>query len=940
MARSDPAKAFAAALQLAGGVVRAAGNWVLWFVWLILVLVLAFQLHVAFTHEIRLPEAAARRIELRLRERGWEASFETAKLDPQGHVAVQALRLRRTGGAGPAFYCERADIEVNPWLALAGFVEPSRLQLSNARVELPPLLSPTGTEFTLVNRIEAVFTRQGANWNCDGLHGWLGPVELTLTGPVPLPKRSTGLAKNTPAEQPNYSRALRVAAGWLARSDLCSAPRLEVRLLEADAGSLAEVNFFAESATVPLDEFAPQLKAGTLHLQRLQLSLDVPRSLTPPATLHLSAHRVTQADRRLDRLAADLTVHSFSPGAKASAVDASLRLAAWGLYAERLEFPYARFDADWRNGELSLTAVTQLWTEPISLTLRGDPIARSGEASLRTQITQAVLDGAGAYVNRPFGALLRPAGPAPFEASAVIGAGGRLSSARAWLSSGPVLVRGVSLDAAASEITLEGQRVLCDRLYLKTGDSQVRGSYEMDTKDLFYRFRLAGTLYPPAISGWFHSWWPRFWKSFTLDELPAADTDILGRWGDPADTRLFISVDARRPHIRAAEFDRVQTSLFIRPHFFDGISAVAEKDGRRAIAQFTRLLDLNANSLVEQRIQADANLPFATYQGLFGRDADEVLSPFTAEEPPQLKLAGTIRGPASPQGPGRDLTVAIRAPSRFTLYRFPLSDLKCDATLHDDDLHVRDLAVGFAGGRVTGEFSLAGKNPTRTLKLDANLAGARLGEAIQILDEFGIQRKGGQREPGKISRFQSENADGILDGFVKTTGIQGDPHSFTGVGQTSITRAKLAEINLLGQLSQALRSVPLLNFTSFSLTAATADFELARDKLLLPKLRITGPSAEIMARGDYSLRDKTMHVGATIFPFSESKNPLATTMGFVLSPLSAVLELKLEGTLEHPKWHFTRGPTELFRRLLPEEKEKSGESPTAPAQPPALLRRH
>jgi hypothetical protein len=930
----------AAALQVARGLLRATGNWLLWLLWLVLVLVLAFQLHIAFTKEIRLPEAAVRRLEQRLRGLGWEVSFAQLKLDTHGRAAVQALRVSQAGAAGPVFVCERAEVEINPWMALAGFIELGRIQLSNARLELPALLSPTGASFTLVDRIEASLTRHGSSWQIEGLHGWLGPVELTLSGPLPTLKRSADTPRTALPDLAPLNRSLRLAAGWLSRTDLCSQPRLTIRLLdEGPEGRLATVSLQADSATVPLDEFAPQLKAGTLHLQRPRVDVALSRALRPPVKVFISAAQVTQADRSLAAISAELNIASFSPTAPLKDLEATAQLAAWDVRAERFAFPFVRVDADWGRSELAVEAHTRLWNEPITLAARGNPATRAGSVALRTQISQSVLDGAGAYVNRPFGAILRPSGPAGFEAKALFGPGGHLSHARAWLASGPVLVRGVSLDAAASEVSLEGTRLLCDRLLLKTGASLVRGSYEMDTQELSYRFRLEGTLQPPAIAGWFHSWWPRFWKNFEFAEVPSADADILGRWGHPNDSYLFISVDSTRPKVRAAEFDRVHTRLFIRPHFYDALSVNIERGDRRAEAEFTRVVDLAANTLLEQRIQATSDLPFASYEGLFGRDADDVLSPFQCEEPPLLRLSGTLRGPASPQGPGRDLSLSIRAPSRFTLYQFPLGDLKCEATLQNDDLRVRDLSVSFASGRVTGEFSLTGKSPTRALRLNANLSGARLGEAIQILDEFGIQRKGAQREPGKGSRFQRENADGILDGFVKATGVQGDAYSFTGFGQASMTRAKLAEINLLGQLSQALRSVPLLNFTSFSLTAATADFELARENLQLHKLRITGPSAEIVAKGSYSLTNKDIQIGATVFPFAESKNPLATTMGFVLSPLSAVLELKLEGTLEHPKWHFTRGPTELFRRLLPEEKEKSGEPPTPAAQPPALLRR-
>jgi hypothetical protein len=55
----------------------------------------------------------------------------------------------------------------------------------------------------------------------------------------------------------------------------------------------------------------------------------------------------------------------------------------------------------------------------------------------------------------------------------------------------------------------------------------------------------------------------------------------------------------------------------------------------------------------------------------------------------------------------------------------------------------------------------------------------------------------------------------------------------------------------------------------------------------------------------------------------------------VLSPLSNVLEVKLTGQLDKPKWAFVIGPTNILRSLGQAATEGEAAAPDpAPAEPP------
>ena len=50
-----------------------------------------------------------------------------------------------------------------------------------------------------------------------------------------------------------------------------------------------------------------------------------------------------------------------------------------------------------------------------------------------------------------------------------------------------------------------------------------------------------------------------------------------------------------------------------------------------------------------------------------------------------------------------------------------------------------------------------------------------------------------------------------------------------------------------------------------------------------------------------------LEFSTTIYPFRESPMLPLTILGFALEPFSKVLEVRLSGTLEKPKWAFAAG---------------------------------
>jgi hypothetical protein len=122
------------------------------------------------------------------------------------------------------------------------------------------------------------------------------------------------------------------------------------------------------------------------------------------------------------------------------------------------------------------------------------------------------------------------------------------------------------------------------------------------------------------------------------------------------------------------------------------------------------------------------------------------------------------------------------------------------------------------------------------------------------------------------------------------------------------------------------------NLGSFSLNKVDTAFELQGDRLRFDDLRITGPSALIQAKGNYLLRDGSLDFNAKVFPFDENSSVVGNAVGFVLTPFSRALEVKLRGTLNSPSWIFAYGPSRLLNTLIGGDKSDAPASVLTPQQ--------
>ena len=950
---------------------RLCGRVTLLLVWLLLLGTLWLQLQVAtldrlefpgFTAQMQLPGFARQWLEkfaedsVRngiLASTGLRAEFGRARFDWTGRLVLDDVRLGVPAFSDPLVTARRVEARLDRWRLSIGEFDLHELRVSGAAIFTR--LETNGSQENEALAQQLDFTLRPGNriLLLPYFFGRVGKVAITASGAVALPKTTSDRPLDFSKLISEYLQITRRVDREMRGLNLPDSLRLDVVLRPSTAAvGIAELRLFASGLDGPPLREWPALSSGPLLLATtLPLASDAP-------FLFVIEGAVDQP----------LVGENYRADALKFALRAEWHPDTARLSAQRLDvsagFVSSR-DPAVTLGPVALALLPHAeknLSVSLSATVEGVPWDFAGDLDLENAIarvhTLLTLDNRlvafadrlhprepGRPLPRPLMSVVDFTAPARLDANAdlkfragVVG----LTRAEGWLTTGSARAEGVSLDEAGAHFIweIESNRLVCDDAFLRVGESEARGSYEMDTSTLDYRFQLAGRLRPPAINTWMEDWWPEFWqRNFAFPgRPPSASLDLVGRWGEPLLTVIHIAVDAPGAAVRGVPFDTTRARLFIRPGWTDGLEVeTTQAGGRGARGAFGLTINQDDESWRRLEFSGTTNLDLALVGPLIGPEAAEIVAPFRFDAPPQLVLSGAFEE-QSPAGWARQsVDIAIESTGGLIYDGFPVRDLVAKARVRGDTIELPTLAVGFAGGRAEGSATLwTDAQRGRRVKFDGRLVGANLGEAIRTLENYSAARPG---EPlAAESKLQQQLAAARLDLSLAAEGAFARPVRLHGAGRVKVTGADFGKIRLLGLLSSLLDRT-LINFTSPRFDAlggkpaenrSVTDTAFAMDgeTISFDDLWLTGPEAALMAAGAYRLDTQALDFRVQVLPFEKGKTLFARTINILTMPLSAALEVRLNGTLEQPEWIFVHGPTNLLRSLVGAKEN--------PATPPTL----
>lgn len=892
-------------------------SFAVWSLWLALGLLLVGQAYIATTSELEVPRFLLRSLEERLAAAGVHATFGRTSFDPTGRILVEDVRVSLPAFAEPVVKARAIYAELDPWALAAGKFESREVHVMGATLAIPAMLSRSGGAEEILRDLDATivpgdhtlaltqFSGRMAGMAVS-VHGSVFSPDTSRNGTAPLPVVDL-LARNFVA----ICRQIDAAAEQLATLDQ---PELHLDLAPSESRvAIATVTLFAHGWKLSVPNLTSSQGALPIHITNPHIETRFPLLGDAPVAVRLE-------------FAADDLALPFE--AKAHGVRAlirgTLRPAQLGFVLRDLELSAeslaaAGFTASAVAARLTPGPLPQLEAE-MAGRLMGGPIAVAANVDFHAETATVRFSGTVApAVLDPISARLRADVRKYFDFAALECIGGTAQLGPAWKFdrvSARVAVQGIEayhvrIDEGIAEVAFDGRRFHSPTVWARLGNNFARGTYDQDLVTRDYRFLLDGQLRPLAIAGWFPGgWWTNFFQQFDLPVAPPeASVDVQGRWTDGRQSNVFVFVDTTGVVFRGAKVDHARSRLFIRPGYFDGREFAATSGTGEAHGTFTFVTDPDAWRRLDFNLTSTVDLAVATQ--LLGSIGQTLFGPFKFAQPPALKVAAHLDGPAAPRGLHQSVDIEARSAGEFRLHDFPLDSIAFTATVRDDDITVENLHAGFAGGAATGRTKLTGVGKDRRIAFDLTLKDASLGRAADILQQFAARSKG--LPPPVPGKFVQERANVRLDVTGSANGRYDDPLSYHGEGHAFLQGAELGEVPLLGLLSE------LFRFTALRFTTANAKFKIDGARLVFSEFNVRGANSAIEARGEYALDRRELDFKAKILPFQESGNLLKSALGAVLSPLSNVFEVGLTGSLEKPRWALVLGPTNLLRALAPNE---------------------
>lgn len=866
-----------------------------WAVWLALGASLVALIYIAAAHELPVPDFVLRRAEAELAKVNLTIKFGRARFDPTGKLLLENVELRSRRFEEPLLTCRVLYLRRDFWSVLAGQPVPDEIRLEGAILQLPAMLSPSGTVEPLIRDLAVVLRHEDRRWLVDQLNGRVGRLILTAQGDYTPPARAPGAAVLSPDQLiTRFLEVSRQLALPLHQLDTFEAPALAVRLeSQPGVGNIAHLLLTATAADQPWGQslrLGPLAATGSLRLDGAE-----PR----PLRLHAAArHAHYQADYTAESIRAILTLE-ISPDSHAARPREAL-VAAGMITAPGLSLlgPVLRADVA-RWPEVSVATALQA---------SGEFIAAEVDARLAEQSARVRAAGRGSHelINRVLAQITPRAAPyfvfgdpVTFSAEAVFEPGWRFATLSSRVDAGRLNSRGVKITAARGRIDIAGKSFLASDARVEMGENFARGSYWMDFSTTDYRMLLDGRLRPADINGWFNgNWWLSFWNArFAFPTAPpTAEIDLSGRWRDPVRTVYFGSSDARGATVWNGDFEQAHAVVFVRPNFAHGLALAATRAGGQQSlgGTFKRFAEPGSAGVGRFEFDFETNADPAVLGRMLEGKADEVLASLRFTAPPSVHAWGTIGANANYR-----FTGAVG--SAFHYYGFPVDTARVSGGVTGNDVRLDTIEFTAAGGRGSGKAGLYGPADYRRLGFDLYVNGAELARSIRAVEEYQANRTGEKSASITESKFMQRAAGGKLDLGLSATGQPGELTTFTGSGNAALTGADLGEIHLFGLLSQVLSAVSL-NFSSLKLDSAHTSFRLDGGRLYFPDLKVTGRSALIDARGNFTLATNALDFTARLKPYEENRNLITGVIGLVINPITSILELKLTGPISKPDW--------------------------------------
>lgn len=474
-------------------------------------------------------------------------------------------------------------------------------------------------------------------------------------------------------------------------------------------------------------------------------------------------------------------------------------------------------------------------------------------------------------------------GPAPLS-SAAEHFSGRLAFSKA-------VVRAVPVEDFDATIARDGPELRFDKaiVQLDSGPQASRlriqeGLYRFDNRN--FRAHVAGTLNPHLVKPLLTPNMRAIVEWFGIQEPLVADVVVGGVAGNPA-IYCFGPAQATNFTIYGVAVQSLQGQLNITNEVMHITGAtLARPEG---VARGDVHMAFSNQML---RLDVDSSLdPRATTQ-MLGPAVAGFMKPFRLNGPVRLQVAGLLDICNFSMN---QLQAHVEA-QNFGYDRWEAEKADFDFSMRGHRIRFTNVLATAYGGQFTGMGTLypVSKDSNWRYEVDFSAKDARLADLLSA--SFA-------KPAGELR--------GTLDATAKIGGYVGTGNGplATGAGHVDVRGGLLFQTKLFSGLSAILSKI-IPDFTLFAQTDASGDFTIRNSRISSKDIQLQGTVFGVKATGDYRF-DGALDYRVEVQLLRGG--PIAAIVRLATLPVTRLLEFRLTGNFEDPKWRpINLNPAELF----------------------------
>ncbi len=883
-------------------------------------LILSFMILLAalglsiFYEEIPIPARVIERINQELEREGLNLEFEKVTLDFKGDLLVQNVALSFVRSEEPALLADLVYVDVNyPALILQG-IPIDKINVSNATLFCPAMVSLSGTTDRLVENIHLALNHRWRQWKMPFLTGNFRNLQLSASGDLTgLITRLVEPREKGPEKPDLYLEYLKLSRQAIEASKTLNALHAPHVELEFETPAKQQFRVSTQLTATRFSKESLLAAEKLVHTGSFQLVPDI-RILSP---IRFGAQNVTIGDSKIG-------IKNLSLSALRNAPIEDME----SLFPLRFEATTSTIRYQDNQIDNLVFTGSLLDREKLEATIRAKML--QGVLTYRLQADIKALEAKGSVsghlnleeiVARPeFDRLWKLRSSKqhqPLYLDLNYNYPGNIdgATARFRVETRDVEVIKTPFQWARLRGEMEGTRVNLHHLEAGGHGNDLQCAFRQDLRQKFFRFTVAGRFRPHDLNLWWRDWWKQTFDYLKINHQPPfIDLAIRNAFGYKKQLTLHGYAEGENIELSGMRFDRVSSKMFIRPNYIDAYELEAHRPEGSASGQFQR--ELVDRELQYVLVEVTSNLDLEESLGLFGEEGRKILEPYDWEGNPTLMVQGEFN--FAKEKNWHDLDIQLLTDSPMAFYQFPLDSLQVKCRYTQGNVYLDDAKFGFAQGLGIGSASFIRQEDNAFMIYDFEVTGAHLGQAIKKVSQF----RNGNPAPNPDRDREEKAYKGTLD--LHVSGISPAGYGLERVfaqGDVDIREGALAEIPLFGPLSE------LIPFSKPKLNDASMFFQWDAGKIFFPDLVLTGKTTRLEGEGVYHPDDSSLDFQVRLFLLREAGIPIVSNVIMpILDPLSYIAAVNLTGTLTEPKWQFALSPLNLFNA-----KEDRQEQPIEPS---------